>query len=115
MPALDSTAIQVQIQIQNRSKLYVCNLDVQKPFDRMWHSGLFLKLNDMSIKYELLRIIIDLHMNMKSSVLYKGHNSDWFDVLQGNRQGGILSPLLFLCLTNDLLNELCNCTAGLRI
>ena len=50
---------------------------------------------------------------MKSRVLYKGHNSNWFDVLQGTRQDGVLSPFLFLCFSNDLLNELCNSTAGL--
>ena len=100
---------------ENRSKLYVCYLDVQKAFDRVWHSGLFLKLHNMGVKNELLRIIIDLHTNMKSRVLYKGQNSNWFDLLQGTRQGGVLSPFLFLCFSNDLLNELCNSTAGLKI
>ena len=52
---------------------------------------------------------------MKSRVLYKGHNSNWFDVIQGTRQGGVLSPFLFLCFSYDLLNELCNSTAGLKI
>ena len=93
----------------------MCYLDVQKAFDRVWHSGLFLKLHKMGVKNELLRIIIDLHTNMKSRVLYKGQNSNWFDVLQGTRQGGVLSPFLFLCFSNDLLNELCNSTAGLKI
>ena len=100
---------------ENRSKLYVCYLDVQKAFDRVWHSGLFLKLHNMGVKNELLRIIIDLHTNMKSRVLYKRQNSNWFDVLQGTRQDGVLSPFLFLCFSNDLLNELCNSTAGLKI
>ena len=50
---------------------------------------------------------------MRSRVFYKGHNSNWFDVLQGTRQGGVLSLLLYLCFRNDLLEELCKSTAGL--
>ena len=68
---------------ENLSKLYICYLDMQKAFDRVWHSGLFLKLYDMGVKSELLRIIFELHTNMRSRVLYKGHNSNWFDILQG--------------------------------
>ena len=100
---------------ENRRKLYVCYLDVQKAFDRVWHSGLFLTLYDMDVKSKLLRIIIELHTNMRSRVFLKGHNSNWFDVLQGTRQGGVLSPLLYLCFTNDLLEELCKSTAGLKM
>ena len=81
----------------NRSKLYVCYLDVQKAFDRIWHSGLFLKLYEMGIKSKLLKVIIALHTDMRSRVYFKGHKSNWFDILQGNRQGGVLSPLLYLC------------------
>ena len=49
---------------ENRRKLYVCYLDVQKAFDRVWHSGLFLKLYDMGVKSELFRNIIELHTNI---------------------------------------------------
>ena len=58
---------------ENGSKLYVCYLDVQKAFDRISHSGLFLKLYEMGVLRQLLRIIIELHSGMKSCVLYKGH------------------------------------------
>ena len=100
---------------ENGSKLYVCYLDIEKAFDRVWHCGLFLKLYEMGIKSELLRIIIELHRNMISCVLYKGHKSDWFNIMQGTRQGGVLSPFLFLCFTDDLLEELCKSAASLKI
>ena len=100
---------------ENRSKLYVCYLDVQKAFDRVWHSGLFLKLYEMGIKSKLLKVIIALHTDMRSRVYFKGHKSNWFDILQGNRQGGVLSPLLYLCFEDELLEELSRSTAGLKI
>ena len=74
---------------ENHSKLFVCFLDVQKAFDCVWHNGLIVKLQS-----NLLRFIINMHNGMKRSILYKGRNSDWFTVLQGLGQGGVLSPLL---------------------
>ena len=101
---------------ENHSKLYVCYLDVEKAFDRVWHCGLFFKLHEhFGIQSELLRIIIELHTNMRSCVIFKGYTSDWFDILQGTRQGGVLSPFLFLCFTDDLLEELSRCSASLKI
>ena len=50
--------------------------------------------NDMEKGSKLLGIIIELHTNMKSRVLFK---SDWFDILQGSRQSGVSSPFYHLC------------------
>ena len=101
---------------ENQSKLYVCYLDIEKAFDRVWQCGLFFKLHEnFGVRSELLRIIIELHKNMRSCVAYKGCKPDWFDILQGSRQGGVLSPFLYLCFTDDLLDELCKCPASLKI
>ena len=54
---------------ENNSKLFVCFLDVQKAFDCVWHNGLFVKLYEMGIRSNLLRIIINMHSGMKRSVL----------------------------------------------
>ncbi|MCG8077811.1 MAG: hypothetical protein JAY75_16445, partial [Candidatus Thiodiazotropha taylori] len=81
----------------------------------VWHSGLFLKLYEMGLSLNLLKIVIELHRDMTSCVLYKGHKSEWFDISQGTRQGGVLSPFLYLCFANDLLEELSRCTAGLKM
>ena len=72
----------------------------------MWHDDLFVKLYDLVIRSKLLGIIIDLHTNMRSCVLFKGHESAWFKILQGSRQGGVISPFMFLCFNDDLLEQL---------
>ena len=100
---------------ENNSKRFTCFLDIQKAFDKMWHNGLFTKLYDMGIRSKLHGINIELHTNMKSRVFFKGHKSDWFDILQGSRQGGVLSPFMFLCHKNDLLEQLTKCYAGFKL
>ena len=83
---------------ENLSKLYTCYLDVEKAFDRVWHCGLFYKLQvNFGIRSELLRIIIELHTSMRRCVVYKGHKSDWFDILQGSSpRRAVVSLLIFV-------------------
>ena len=54
-------------------------------------------------------------MNLCSYVLFRGFKSEDFNISRGTRQGGVLSPFLFLCFLNDLMNELCGSSFGLCI
>ena len=49
---------------ENKSKLYVCFLDAQKAFDKVWHEGLFIKLFEMGIDFYLWKIVINMHVNL---------------------------------------------------
>ena len=71
-------------------------------FDCVWHHGLFVKLYNMGIRSNLLRVTINLHKDMKSAVFYERYHSPWFSVMQGTRQGRVSSPFLNFCLINDL-------------
>ena len=97
------------------SKVYACFLDVKKAFDQVWHDGLFYKLNKSGVKNVLLKLIINLYTGMESCVKSQSYKSEWFPVLQGTRQGGVLSPFLYLIYDNDLIWELENSRLGLYI
>ena len=96
------------------NKLFACFLDAQKAFDKVWYNGLFLKLYNMGMRSKLLRIVIGLQHNLTSCILHYGYHSACFPVLQGTRQGGVISPFLYLCFIDDLLNEICECGAGFK-
>lgn len=91
---------------ENKSKLYVCFLDVRKAFDTVWHEGLFYKMYQFNIHGLIFKAIIDLYSEMESRVKYQGCTSAWFKILQGSRQGGVISPPSYLMFINDLLREL---------
>ena len=61
-------------------------LDISKAFDKVWHEGLLLKLNQNGI--------------------LNGQHSSWDNVNAGVPQSSILGPLLFLIYINDLSNNL---------
>ena len=56
-----------------------------------------------------------MHCNMYSCVMYKGHLSDWFPVLQGTRQGGVGSPFLYLMYIDSLIEQLVSSNLGFQI
>ena len=94
---------------EHDSKLFACFLDIHKAFDKVWHNGLFVKLYSMGIRSKLLKSVINLHSNVESSVFHCGFFSNAFPVLQGTRQGGVISSFMYLCYIDDLnlLGQLC--------
>ena len=91
---------------ENGSKLYVCFLDVKKAFDCVWHDGLFYKLYNSGINKTFCRLIVNMYTDMFSCVRSRGYKSFWFPVLQGTRQGGVISTFLYLIYINDLIYEI---------
>ena len=63
----------------------------------------------------ILKLIINLYTGMESCVKSQTYKSEWFPVLQGTREDGVLSPFLYLIYDNDLLWELDNSRLGLYI
>ncbi len=56
-----------------------------------------------------------MYTNLRSKVLCQGVLSDWVNVQQGTRQGGITSPLFYAIYINDLLKLLDDSRLGLTI
>ena len=100
---------------ENHSELYDCFLDVQKALDKNWHYGWLFKLYQKGIHSNLLQIITNLHKNMTSRVVYNGHYSVWLPILQGARQCGFVSHFMYLCNSDDLINEICRCVSGFML
>ena len=85
-------------------KVYVCYVDFRKAFDNLWINGMLYKLYyEMGIRGKCLRLIHQWYMGMKEMVRIGNCFSRCYDLLQGTRQGGILSPWLFTVFVNDLI------------
>ncbi|CAB4019989.1 Hypothetical predicted protein [Paramuricea clavata] len=89
--------------------VYACFVDIRKAFDKMWIDAMLYKLfHKAGIKGKCWRIIRSWYSNMSELVHINGAYSRIYNLRQGTRQGGILSPWLFLVYINDLIYELEN-------
>ena len=100
---------------QQHSPLYTRFLDASKAFDRINHFKLLRKLLDRKTSIVIVRIL--LFWYSKQTVRNKWGRCIFgiFSISNGVRQGGILSPKLFLVYIDDLSNKLAKCKVGYYI
>ncbi|XP_071161016.1 uncharacterized protein [Mytilus edulis] len=86
-----------------------------KAFDVVSHVIVLDKLYEIGVHPKIWTIVRDLYDGMTSKVRWAGAISPKFNILQGVRQGGILSPLLYKIYNNNLLMELQETRLGFRM
>ena len=86
--------------------LYIATLDTQKAFDVVSHPVLMKMLYRQGINSHLWQVIRSMYNGLTAKVKWEGEVSQSFSVLQGVRQGGILSTHFYKTYLNDLLFDL---------
>ena len=81
-------------------------LDISKAFDKVWHDGLFSKLELYGIGGELLNLFKDYLRERQQRVVLNGQSSSWEAMKPGVPQGSVLGPVLFLIYINHLSDGL---------
>ena len=89
--------------LDHGSRVFCSFLDASKAFDRLVHSGLFIKLMERNVPKCFLDILINWYAGLQCRVRWDGFLGDWFDVTAGVRQGGVLSPNLYNLYVDDLI------------
>lgn len=116
-PGIASILItEASVEAQDLKKpLYVCTLDARKAFDTVSHESLLRKIYLSNLDKSLISLIDCMYQNMFSKVNWKGKLGESFSVLQGTRQGGIISPDLYKIYINDLLKMVEDSEFGMNI
>ena len=96
----------VNIYRNQSSPIFICFLYASKAFDKINYWLLFYKLIRRDLPLYIVRILSFWYMHQQVCVQWGGAISDLFHVLNGVRQGGILSPLFFNIYMNDLSMQL---------
>ena len=92
--------------LQQGSHPVVTLLDCSKAFDTCKFSTLFTRLLERGIPAIIVRVIIFVYEEQFAWVKWGSARSDVFSIVNGTRQGSILSPTLFALYVDELLVEL---------
>jgi hypothetical protein len=96
--------------------VFACYVDVSKAFDKVWINGMLFKLyHNVNIRGKCWRLIKGLYTDVEEYVFYNGKRSRQYNILQGVRQGRVLSPWLFLLFVDDMISELEELSTGIVI
>ena len=88
------------------SPVFICYVDASKAFDRVNYWLLFKKLLKRGVHHFVVKLSAYWYSHQCFQVLWDSCLSKSFNVSNGVRQGGVLSPYLFNVYTNDLSIEL---------
>ena len=105
----------IDYYIDHGSSVYCSFLDASKAFDRLIHSGLYIKLIERNIPRVFLDILISWYDGLQCRVKWNNHYGNWFVITAGVRQGGILSPDFYNIYVDDLICKLKKSRIGCHI
>ena len=99
-----------------QKNIYFCFIDYFKAFDCVDHNKLWKILQEMGIPDHLICLLRNLYAGQEATVR-TGHETNWFQIGKGVRQGCILSPCLFNLYAEYLMRNtgLEEAQAGIKI
>ena len=105
----------LSITTPHGSNIVVSFFDCTKAFDTISHYGIFLKLIERKVPLCFLKIMIYWYLNMQTRCFWRDAFSEYFKVLTGTKQGGVLSPRLFSMYMDGLILRLKQAGIGCHI
>ena len=105
----------VQYYSNKQSNTYVMLLDASKAFDRVEYVKLFKLLLKKGLCSVVARVLASLYMKQSVKIKWGSSLSREINISNGVKQGGILSPILFVFYIDELLLRLKRSRYGCHI
>jgi hypothetical protein len=105
----------VQHYVNRKSNVYALFLDASKAFDKVHFGKLFKLLLRRNLNPLIARMLFYMYRNQSARVKWNGSRSESFSMLNGVKQGGVLSPVLFTIYFDELLSILKNVGVGCHV
>jgi len=99
----------------NGSNVNLCTIDLASAFDRINYCLLFTKLMEIKLSKNVITVLVNWYSKLFSVVKWGTTYSNIFQIIQGVRQGGVISPLFFAIFVNNVLHKLMKSKLGCYI
>jgi len=96
----------ISYYVHNKSPVFCTFLDATKAFDRVNFCKLFRLLVERGLPACIVRTLINMYTGNNIRISWAGITSDYFSALNGVKQGGVISPVLFCIYIDNLLLSL---------
>ncbi len=90
----------------NHTNVYALFLDATKAFDKVHYGKHFNELCEQNMSPLVTMLQLYMYTNQRLQVKWGGKISSQFGVLNGTKQDGVLSPILFAVYINSMLDRL---------
>lgn len=95
----------IQKASSEQKKVYLAFIDLEKAFDKVPREKLWNILRERGVDGKIRRIIQKIYDNNTNAVIANNLESDTFKTKEGLRQGGSLSPMLFIVYMDDIIKK----------
>lgn len=102
---INSLRVIIEQSVEWRSPLYLTFIDFEKAFDTLNHSAIWSALECKGVPLKLINLIKGLYENASCRILHEKQLSNKININSGVRQGCVLSPLLFNCVLDVVMNK----------
>ncbi len=86
--------------------MYAAFIDASKAFHMTRYNRLFGILIKRGLPPTIIRTIMDMYEKQESRAMWDNEYGDFFKCINGVRQGGVVSPLMFTVYVDELIKEL---------
>lgn len=97
------------------SNVHCALIDASKAFDRVRYDRLFELLYSRGLPPIMIRILLDMYQRQMSRAAWDGEYDQYFTCVNGVRQGGVISPLMFTVYVDELISKLKSSGIGCHI
>lgn len=105
----------IQYYRNQGSNVYALLIDATKAFDRVQYSKIFNLLLQRNICPLIVRLLANMYLINSAVVDWNGTISESFEIGNGVKQGGVLSPILFAIYMDPLIKKLNDSNVGCRM
>ena len=92
--------------LERGSDVFCCLIDASKAFDRLRHDKLFRLLINRNVPPAVTRLLMASYKQQNLRTKWASAQSEPFEALNGVKQGGIFSPILFSLYMDILIGRL---------